>query len=119
MAEGLWSLGPTARSEVEVCEAYCCFCLFVLYSFSDLALQYYIVSMPEKQQRLVLAIIDFLNQSINDGTIKSDDKEGLEVAGKQHRIQLSPNLILLFQSNASAKPFASIHQTRSRLDSLA
>ncbi|KAL1749084.1 putative stress-induced protein STI1 [Schizophyllum fasciatum] len=31
-------------------------------------------------QRLVLAIIDFLNQSIDDGTVKSDDKESLEVA---------------------------------------
>lgn len=37
--------------------------------------------MSEKQQRLVLAIIDFLNQSINDGTVKADDKESLEVAG--------------------------------------
>jgi len=36
--------------------------------------------MSEKQQCLVLAIIDFLNQSVNDGTVKSDDKEGLEVA---------------------------------------
>ncbi|KAL1665523.1 putative stress-induced protein STI1 [Schizophyllum commune] len=31
-------------------------------------------------QRLVLAIIDFLNQSIDDGTVKADDKESLEVA---------------------------------------
>ena len=37
--------------------------------------------MSEKQQKLVLAIIDFLNQSIDDGTVKQDDKEGLEVAG--------------------------------------
>ncbi|KIK70434.1 hypothetical protein GYMLUDRAFT_147953 [Collybiopsis luxurians FD-317 M1] len=36
--------------------------------------------MSEKQQRLVLSIIDFLNQSIADGTVKSDDKESLEVA---------------------------------------
>ncbi|KAF7784683.1 hypothetical protein Agabi119p4_848 [Agaricus bisporus var. burnettii] len=36
--------------------------------------------MSEKQQRLVLSIIDFLNQSINDGTVKADDKESLEVA---------------------------------------
>ncbi|KAF5375174.1 hypothetical protein D9758_000040 [Tetrapyrgos nigripes] len=36
--------------------------------------------MSEKQQRLVLSIIDFLNQSISDGTIKSDDKESIEVA---------------------------------------
>ncbi|KAJ8083690.1 Small glutamine-rich tetratricopeptide repeat-containing protein 2 [Marasmius tenuissimus] len=34
----------------------------------------------EKQQRLVLSIIDFLNQSITDGTVKADDKESLEVA---------------------------------------
>jgi len=36
--------------------------------------------MSEKQQRLVYAIIDFLNQSIEDGTVKTDDQEGLEVA---------------------------------------
>jgi len=36
----------------------------------------------EKQQRLVLSIIDFLNQSISDGTVKADDKESLEVAGE-------------------------------------
>ncbi|KAH9853038.1 hypothetical protein C2E23DRAFT_885032 [Lenzites betulinus] len=32
------------------------------------------------KQRLVLSIIDFLNQSIEDGTVKQDDKESLEVA---------------------------------------
>ncbi|KAI0651522.1 hypothetical protein C8Q79DRAFT_933837 [Trametes meyenii] len=32
------------------------------------------------KQRLVLSIIDFLNQSIDDGTVKQDDKESLEVA---------------------------------------
>lgn len=32
------------------------------------------------KQRLVLSIIDFLNQSIKDGTVKQDDQEGLEVA---------------------------------------
>ncbi|KAF8272953.1 hypothetical protein EI94DRAFT_1783309 [Lactarius quietus] len=36
--------------------------------------------MSEKQERLVLSIIEFLNQSINDGTIREEDKEGLEVA---------------------------------------
>jgi hypothetical protein len=113
MAEGVVVVAGPDEVEVSICEAYCCFCLFVFYSFSDLA------SMSGKQQRLVLAIIDFLNQSINDGTVKSDDKESLEVAGKQHRIQLSLNLILLFQSNASAKPLTSIHQTRSRLNSSA
>jgi small glutamine-rich tetratricopeptide repeat-containing protein alpha len=36
--------------------------------------------MAEKQQRLVLSIIDFLNQSVEDGTVKADDKESLDVA---------------------------------------
>ncbi|KAF4623816.1 hypothetical protein D9613_001696 [Agrocybe pediades] len=36
--------------------------------------------MSEKQQRLVYSIIEFLNQSIKDGTVKADDQEGLEVA---------------------------------------
>ncbi|KAG1773020.1 TPR-like protein, partial [Suillus occidentalis] len=34
----------------------------------------------DKKQQLVLSIIDFLNQSIDDGTVKQDDREGLEVA---------------------------------------
>jgi hypothetical protein len=37
--------------------------------------------MSEKQQRLVLSIIDFLNQSIGDGTIREEDRESLDVAG--------------------------------------
>ena len=41
--------------------------------------------MSEKHQRLVLSIIDFLNQSINDGTIRDEDKEGLDVAGTYTR----------------------------------
>ncbi|KAI0257318.1 hypothetical protein BJV78DRAFT_1116510 [Lactifluus subvellereus] len=36
--------------------------------------------MSEKQQRLVLSIIEFLNKSISDGTIREEDKESLEVA---------------------------------------
>ncbi|KAG2117933.1 TPR-like protein [Suillus discolor] len=36
--------------------------------------------MADKKQQLVLSIIDFLNQSIDDGTVKQDDKESLEVA---------------------------------------
>jgi small glutamine-rich tetratricopeptide repeat-containing protein alpha len=36
--------------------------------------------MAEKQQRLVLSIIDFLNASVQDGTVKQDDVESLEVA---------------------------------------
>ena len=36
--------------------------------------------MSEKQQRLVYSIIEFFNQSIQDGTVKADDQESLEVA---------------------------------------
>ncbi|KAH7915145.1 TPR-like protein [Hygrophoropsis aurantiaca] len=36
--------------------------------------------MADKKQQLVLSIIDFLNVSIEDGTVKQDDREGLEVA---------------------------------------
>ncbi|KAG8895296.1 hypothetical protein FRC00_007633 [Tulasnella sp. 408] len=36
--------------------------------------------MADKKQKLVLSILDFLSQSISDGTVKSDDHEGLEVA---------------------------------------
>jgi len=36
--------------------------------------------MAEKKQRLVYSIIEFLNQSTTDGTVKADDKESLEVA---------------------------------------
>ncbi|KZV63138.1 hypothetical protein PENSPDRAFT_590381, partial [Peniophora sp. CONT] len=32
------------------------------------------------KKRLVLSIIDFLNSSLADGTVKEDDKESLEVA---------------------------------------
>ncbi|KAH0838555.1 putative stress-induced protein STI1 [Lanmaoa asiatica] len=33
-----------------------------------------------KKQQLVLSFVDFLNESIQDGTVKDDDKEGLEIA---------------------------------------
>jgi len=36
--------------------------------------------MAEKKQQLVLSIIEFLETSISDGSIKSDDKEGIEIA---------------------------------------
>jgi small glutamine-rich tetratricopeptide repeat-containing protein alpha len=36
--------------------------------------------MSEKQQQLVLSVIEFLKHSLDDGTVKQDDKEGLEVA---------------------------------------
>jgi len=38
--------------------------------------------MAEKNQKLVLAILEFLEQSIADGSVREDDKEGIEVAGK-------------------------------------
>jgi Homodimerisation domain of SGTA len=34
----------------------------------------------DKEKQLVLAIIDFLNKSIEEGAVNRDDKEGLEVA---------------------------------------
>jgi len=37
-------------------------------------------SASMSQQKLVYAIIEFLNKSLEDGTVKQDDKEGLEVA---------------------------------------
>ena len=49
-------------------------------------------------QRLVYAIIEFLNQSIDDGTVKADDKEGLEVASASYVfIRLYTELILAVQ----------------------
>ncbi|KAG9119538.1 hypothetical protein FRC07_005395 [Ceratobasidium sp. 392] len=36
--------------------------------------------MAEKKQKLVLSIIEFLESSVSDGSIKSDDKEGIEIA---------------------------------------
>ncbi|TFK30377.1 TPR-like protein [Coprinopsis marcescibilis] len=36
--------------------------------------------MADKKQRLVYSVIDFLNESIADGTVKEEDKESLEVA---------------------------------------
>lgn len=37
--------------------------------------------MADKTQRLVLSILDFLNDSIQKGKVKEDDREGIEVAG--------------------------------------
>jgi len=63
--------------------------------------------MSEKQQRLVYAIIEFLNQSIKDGTVKADDKEGLEVASRLSSCRLPYPLVTLpSQFNALAKPLA-------------
>lgn len=38
--------------------------------------------MAEKNQKLVLAILEFLESSIADGSVREDDKEGIEVAGR-------------------------------------
>jgi Homodimerisation domain of SGTA len=72
--------------------------------------------MSEKQQRLVLSIIEFLNQSIRDGTIREEDKESLEVAGtfscsySLHNAHQS----LPHQFNVSERLSASTWQTKSR-----
>jgi len=46
------------------------------------------------QQKLVYAIIEFLNKSLEDGTVKQDDKEGLEVASTS-QILLSDVMVKL------------------------
>jgi len=50
--------------------------------------------MSEKQQRLVLAIIDFLNHSVDDGTVKGEDKESLDIASMSS-VYLSPKPCLI------------------------
>ena len=60
---------------------------------------------PKKQQ-LVLAFVDFLNESILDGTVSDDDKEGLDIASafpfsSSHSPPTQP-----FQSSVSARPLA-------------
>ena len=61
--------------------------------------------MSEKQQRLVLSIIDFLNQSINDGTIREEDKESLEVAGTSTLALVLPAHSLLSQVQCIGEAF--------------
>lgn len=58
--------------------------------------------MAEKQQRLVLSIIDFLNQSVEDGTVKADDKESLEVA--------SASIALAVPNISHFKIYSSVHR---------
>ncbi|GJJ09537.1 hypothetical protein Clacol_003760 [Clathrus columnatus] len=36
--------------------------------------------MTDKKERLALGVIDFLTESLQDGTIKEEDKDGLEIA---------------------------------------
>jgi hypothetical protein len=42
--------------------------------------------MSSTKKSLVLSIIDFLNKSLEDGSIRTDDKEGIEVAGASGRV---------------------------------
>ena len=42
------------------------------------------------QQKLVYAIIEFLNKSLEDATVKQDDKEGLEVASASQKLLSDP-----------------------------
>lgn len=77
-------------------------------------------TMADTKQRLVFAIIEFLNDSINDGTVKEDDKEGLEIAGASSIVFiLSPNspTSASIQSSASVRRLESIPQIPSRLQS--
>jgi len=47
--------------------------------------------MSEKNQKLVLAILEFLEKSIADGSVREDDKEGIEVAGKSFVLLVMPS----------------------------
>jgi hypothetical protein len=70
--------------------------------------------MSEKQQRLVLSIIGFLNQSIADGTVREEDKESLEVAGTSILLPFSFRSHPSLQFNVSVKLSASIQRTKNR-----
>jgi hypothetical protein len=58
---------------------------------------------PKKQQ-LVLAFVDFLNDSILDGTVRDDDKEGLDIASASPFLATARTHPV--QSSASARPLA-------------
>jgi Homodimerisation domain of SGTA len=62
---------------------------------ANVAIQVYtLLSKMSQQQKLVLSIIDFLNKSIEDGTVKEDDRESLEVASTLNVFWKSSGLIL-------------------------
>lgn len=50
--------------------------------------------MSNKQQ-LVLSILDFLQDSIKDGTVKQDDQESLEVASTSPKPSRQATLTML------------------------
>jgi len=68
------------------------------------------------QQKLVYAIIEFLNKSLEDGTVKQDDKEGLEVASAPQIFIIGcdgkTDLRSLPQFNASVRLLALTLRTR-------
>jgi small glutamine-rich tetratricopeptide repeat-containing protein alpha len=43
--------------------------------------------MADKKKQLVWNFIEFLKTSQQDGTVKEDDKESLDVAGKSHIVR--------------------------------
>jgi small glutamine-rich tetratricopeptide repeat-containing protein alpha len=45
--------------------------------------------MADKKQKLVLSVLEFLQGSIADGTVKQDDVEGLEVASASRSFLLA------------------------------
>jgi hypothetical protein len=45
--------------------------------------------MADKKQKLVLSVLDFLQTSIADGTVKQDDVEGLEVASASRSLNVT------------------------------
>lgn len=50
--------------------------------------------MADKKERLALSVIDFLTESLQDGTIKGEDKEGIEIAGSLERSVISKSIQL-------------------------
>jgi small glutamine-rich tetratricopeptide repeat-containing protein alpha len=46
--------------------------------------------MAEKDQKLVLAILEFLEKSIADGSVREDDKEGIEIASTSFVLLIIP-----------------------------
>ena len=67
-----------------------------------------------KTQRLVLSFIEFLRGAIDDGTVKDDDREGLEVASE---CSVGPTVRVISpiaQSNALAKLSTSTRPMRHR-----
>jgi hypothetical protein len=52
--------------------------------------------MAERKERLVLSILEFLEASIADGTVSTDDRDGVEVASERNQI---PVMVVTEQLN--------------------